>query len=612
MESEHIEVGRTRYNIVGALHQGETTEIVIAEICSIHFPRRVLIKRLRPHVRQIPLVRASFLDEMKILSRLNHTQVIQVIDLTNEAPGPLVVMAYMDGASLDTLLRTAIQLKSPIKAELALYLTVRIAEGLAYIHSATDDDGQNLGVIHRDLNPNNILISWSGEVCLVDFGAAQAYSKATKTDVNVAIGTVAYMAPEQTQGGLVDPRTDLFALGLILKALILGDVHAPTKRLPHDIYQIVSRACRSLTKDRYRDAEEMLEACWSALIQRNARAPQVLLRRWLSHIRKMSSSREKTPKKLFSPDLIHHLVDTERAPTNAHRTQVIQRATEDGANPSHPEPPSDKADDLAKMEGRRFEGFVLGACVSGLRGATFAASVVGKDHPLVVQICTDRLLPEFRTHLMAWAQAAQEVVHPGVIPLLKAGTTKSGRVYFVLEEMTGTNLEEVMSEEAPFPVPRVIQIGQQISAILREFHRRGHIAGHLHPGRFVVSENLGRETVRMSAFDLDYAGHAKPPRTAHNYCAPEVLVSGKQSPASDFYAVGTMLLQMLTGKTSQELETEPQALKLAQSEESRLLGSLLQQLRAERSEDRLRAINGLAATFEKIRSMNIDATTEIG
>jgi len=161
-------------------------------------------------------------NEARIAARLSHKNVAQVFDLEREGNAYFISMEFINGRDLFRVVRRFIDYNSAMPLECALYITQEICSGLSYAHRATDPDGNALNIIHRDISPQNVLISFEGEVKIVDFGIAKAAKRASFTQSGVIKGKFYYMSPEQARGDRVDQRTDIFSAGAILYELVTG------------------------------------------------------------------------------------------------------------------------------------------------------------------------------------------------------------------------------------------------------------------------------------------------------------------------------------------------------------------------------------------------------
>ena len=183
------------------------------------FEKQVVIKRIRSALADDPSFVQMFIAEARVASKLNHANVVHIFDFDRHEDSYYLAMEYVRGKSLAELHRRSRLVQRPIPPVLAAQISLEVARGLAYAHRLTDH-GQLLGLVHRDVTPHNVLISFEGAVKLTDFGIAKASNRASTA--GMLKGKFAYMAPEQARGDPVDARTDLFALGITLWELLTG------------------------------------------------------------------------------------------------------------------------------------------------------------------------------------------------------------------------------------------------------------------------------------------------------------------------------------------------------------------------------------------------------
>ena len=212
------------YYLLERIAVGGMAEIFKAKTYGVGgFEKQIAIKRILPHHAQNQEFISMLIDEAKIAVALNHVNIVQVFDLGKIENDYFIAMEYVEGRDLRSVLRRSKEMDIPLPVENAVYIILEICKGLDYAHRKTDKSGKALDVIHRDISPQNILISFEGEVKIVDFGIAKAANKVTETDSGILKGKFSYMSPEQASGKKLDRRTDIFSTGLILFELLTGN-----------------------------------------------------------------------------------------------------------------------------------------------------------------------------------------------------------------------------------------------------------------------------------------------------------------------------------------------------------------------------------------------------
>ncbi|MEB2323816.1 MAG: serine/threonine-protein kinase, partial [Sorangiineae bacterium] len=195
--------------------------------------RLVALKRILPGVAEDEELVELFVDEARIASHLDHPNIARIFEAGKVGSSLFIALEFVEGQSLRTLIDRASARGEPLPVELAVHVASETARGLAYAHDATDERGHPLGIVHRDVSPQNVLVSYDGAVKLIDFGIAKAAGGMVRTQAGSIKGKAGYMAPEQVFGGAVDRRTDVFALGVSLwEALTLERLYdAPNELL---------------------------------------------------------------------------------------------------------------------------------------------------------------------------------------------------------------------------------------------------------------------------------------------------------------------------------------------------------------------------------------------
>ncbi len=198
-------------------------EVFLAESAGLEgFKKQVAIKRVLPHLSEKKRFIAMFLDEARLSAHLNHSNVAQVFDIGVGDASYFIVMEYVEGSDLKQLINHLRDAGRPFPIEVAVYISAKICEGLAYAHELTGPDGAPLSTVHRDMSPPNVLISKHGEVKIVDFGLAKASTQLEKSEAGIIKGKFSYLAPEAANGLEVDARADIFAVGIILWEMLAG------------------------------------------------------------------------------------------------------------------------------------------------------------------------------------------------------------------------------------------------------------------------------------------------------------------------------------------------------------------------------------------------------
>ncbi len=243
------------------------------------FQKTVAIKKILPHLTDSSDFVTMFIDEAKLAAQLNHTNIIHIFDLGKIGEDFFIAMEFVDGKDMRSTLNAARDKKQPLPLGLALLVASRLASALDYAHRKKDFEGRELGLVHRDVSPQNVLISYEGDIKLCDFGIVKAVSKASKTQMGALKGKLQYMSPEQAWGRPVDARSDIFSLGTLLFEMLTGQrlfsgesemsvldavregrVQAPRDldpRLPLEVNALVLKALAREPKNRFASAGDL-------------------------------------------------------------------------------------------------------------------------------------------------------------------------------------------------------------------------------------------------------------------------------------------------------------------------------------------------------------------
>lgn len=213
-----------KYFLIEKLAIGGMAEIYKAKTFGVDgFEKLLAIKKILPHYSADKEFIAMLTDEAKLVVRLSHTNIVQIYDLGKVGDDYYISMEFIDGLNLREVINRGKELGEKIPLSICLYIISEVAKGLDYAHSKRNDQGEPLHIVHRDISPQNILISFEGETKIVDFGIAKAAMNVSHTTSGILKGKVTYMSPEQALGKPVDAQTDIFSAGLLLYELITGE-----------------------------------------------------------------------------------------------------------------------------------------------------------------------------------------------------------------------------------------------------------------------------------------------------------------------------------------------------------------------------------------------------
>jgi serine/threonine protein kinase len=292
-----------RYRVLRKIAHGGMAEIFLAlQLGAEGFQKQVVLKRILPTFAADPAFVRMLLDEAHIASTLNHSNLVQVLDLRHSGGEYFLVLEFVDGWSLEQVRRRAQMAKMKMPLPLVLYIVSSLCRALAYVHTRTRN-GLPIGIVHRDVNPQNILLSAEGEVKLADFGIAKALGKRQKTATGIIKGKFAYMSPEQAAGEDLDHRSDLFSVGTLLYLLTTGkkpfdgnadlDVITQVRKARYarpssfirdfnpEVERFIARALRASRIARWQTAEQMADRIDLISSKLGQPTGSAALKRWL-------------------------------------------------------------------------------------------------------------------------------------------------------------------------------------------------------------------------------------------------------------------------------------------------------------------------------------------
>ncbi len=243
------------------------------------FERLVAVKRILPSIAEDEEFITMFIDEAKIAVQLTHANIAQIFDLGRVDGSFFIALEYIHGKDLRAIFNRGRQRTELLPVPMSAYVIMKLCEGLDYAHNKRDAAGMFLNLVHRDVSPQNIIVSYEGEVKIIDFGIAKAAGKAGKTQAGILKGKFGYMSPEQVQGMEIDRRSDVFGVGICLYELLTGerlfvgesdfatlekvrnvDIMPPStynRRVPEELEQIVLKALARDREERYQTAMQL-------------------------------------------------------------------------------------------------------------------------------------------------------------------------------------------------------------------------------------------------------------------------------------------------------------------------------------------------------------------
>ncbi|HEY0707038.1 MAG TPA: protein kinase [Polyangia bacterium] len=545
-----------------------------------------------------------FRDEASVVVRLSHGNLVTVFDAGQVEGEIFIAMDFVDGKDLRAVWNRCAQKGVAFPVDIAVHVVKELARGLGYVHGL-----KGLGLVHRDISPPNVLVSYTGEVKITDFGLAWSTLKLEKTAPGIIFGKVSYMAPEQARGEPIDGRVDIYATGIILWELLTGrqlfpapagsgtddevleTVRKPTiqppssraSRVPRELDAIVMKALHPDPAQRYQTGEDFRSelAAFQARTSPATDGDQVA--RFLKGLFGDTIGQERSERE----ELLGKATSLLSIPTKVGAHLPALRA-ENGKNgnakngPSSPPPLPPEASlgtiDTSSMTGplstndapSKLVGQMLAGRYSikrligeGGMGRVYEAEHVEIGRRVAVKVLhpaysrTPEVVERFRRE----ARAASKVGHPNIVDVTDSGTTEDGSFFFVMEFVEGAELGLVIFKQGPMTFARALHIAAQMCDALESAHQGGIIHRDLKPENVLLITREGHPDF-VKVLDFGIAKNVDVEETAKNgrrltrpgvamgtpeYMAPEQAAGKPADPRSDIYAVGSIMYEMLSG-----------------------------------------------------------------
>ncbi|MCY1068874.1 serine/threonine-protein kinase [Nannocystis sp. RBIL2] len=603
--------------LLAALGEGGMATVYLASLGLGASARLVAVKLLRPGLPDHDY-RTRFLDEAKLVLRLHHPNIVEVREAGEFEQQLFIVMSLVEGRDLADIWDRCAAVGKAFPVPIAVHIIREILRGLHYAHTFP-----GLGLVHRDVSPSNILIDWTGSVLLADFGLATSTLKGSLTVPGVVFGKVGYMSPEQARHETLDGRADVYACGAVLWELLTGrplrggdgvdteDVShftAPppstySSRVDPELDAVVMKALARDREDRYLSAHEFMEAL-GGWLQRNypgftgqeaaadfmgmlfgdAAAREAENREYLlmelAGTTQGVSSRDDNKDTLVDEEEFELALDNfdEGAdvsmggkkiiplpPDRAQPPPAAVAAAAANRRPREKNKDDDPVNDIEYIQ----PGTIIADryCVVSRIGRGGMGTVYLGEHTTVGRRVAIKVLTHqwSRNELVAKrfraeARAASAAGHHNIIEVFDAGQLPDGRLYLVMEYLTGRNLYDEIQELGSLPVGRAVRIIRDISRAIRAAHDVGIIHRDLKPDNvmFVPMPEGEGEYVKVLDFGISAGaerveGEARLTIPGHalgtpEYMAPEQAKGKDATEFFDIYALGVMLFECLVGE----------------------------------------------------------------
>ena len=407
-----------KYQILDRVAVGGMAELFKAQLIGQHgFEKLVAIKKILPHLAGDDTFVEMFIDEARITAQLDHRHIVSVYELGTDAETPYIAMQYVDGLDVLALLRECARAQIRLPPDLAALIARDVLDALDYAHNARDVHGRPLKIVHRDISPGNVLLSWRGDVKLTDFGIARAAERRHKTEAGTLKGKYGYMSPEQVSGSDVDGRSDLFSVGILLAEMVmarrlftstndldillmvrdarLDRLHKYASEFPPELRGLTVRALQRRPEDRWQSAAQFRDA----------------LDGWIRRTTRVSSR-----------DLANHIGRVINSPTaDLEGGQVGMRQDAAGS-----EGPSGLSGPMTRMHLAAAEAEVKQARAEYISGEAVPAPLQDPESSGIVTITGDDLMPVGQPEQAAEGREVGDLrEHPVLRVVYKLATSKS-------------------------------------------------------------------------------------------------------------------------------------------------------------------------------------------
>jgi serine/threonine protein kinase len=543
-----------------------------------------VIKTVLPHLADKEYV-ARFRDEAKVVVKLSHGNLVPVFDagMAGGISGVEMYLAmdYVDGKDLRAIWNRCAKKGIAFPVDVAVFIAMQLCRGLSHAHTFS-----TIKLVHRDVSPPNVLLSFFGEVKLTDFGLAASTLKTEKTAPGVVYGKVSYMSPEQARGEPLDGRTDLYAVGIILWELLTGRqlfpqsetnliervrdpaIDAPSTYAPRVPPALDAVVMKALAKDktlRYADCEAFRAGLAGFLAQTAPTTDSARVATFLSQLFDDEIEADRGMRQRMLEDAGLWAAAEAAKPKEAapKKQSDSQPHTVSLAAPKTDAPPKTDGIIGTLIDGRYLIKRLIG---EGGMGLVYEAEHMEIGRRVAVKVLhamytrQSEVLARFRSE----ARAATRIGHPHIIDVFDSGTTVDGAVYFVMEFLQGRDLMQLIEDEGPLPAARAIAIARQICQALRAAHKAGILHRDLKPENvFLVKRDGHNDFVKVLDFGIaktmeavtERVGRLTNPGVAMGtpeYMAPEQAAGQPVDARADVYAVGAIIYEMMCGRPPHE------------------------------------------------------------
>ncbi|MCB9555722.1 MAG: protein kinase [Deltaproteobacteria bacterium] len=575
------------YVLIAPLARGGMGELHLALGGRADVKKLCVIKQIIGHLANADYTR-RFADEATLMVKLSHGNLVPVFEGGTLDGQYYIVMEYIEGRDLRAIWRTLAEKRQAFPLDVALHITKEICRGLHYAHTF-----ENISLVHRDISPPNVLLSFTGEVKITDFGLASSTIKLQKTAPGILFGKLAYMAPEQARNEPLDARADIYATGVVLWEMLTGRRLFPKQEnqarqlklaanpeipppslinpsLPPALDLIVLRALAKRREDRYPDAEQLRADIAGFLAKIDPTTDAAAVERLLLRLYGGQVQQERLARQCLIDEMslkVQRMLEQRRAPikriADSDRAETVElNEFEAARTPSlteDTEPPPALEIGTILEQRYRIEELLR----EGGMGTVYRATHIDIDRRVAVKVLHPAYsrMPDVVSRFRREARAASRIGHPNIVEVYDFGITADGSTFLVMEFLVGQDLADVLGEYGTLSLSRSLQIAIDICHAVGAAHDVGIVHRDLKPENvFVMVGDTGGDHIKILDFGiaqtiaadgshLEQLTNPGMPIGTPNYMAPEQAAGVGSDHRADIYALGTLLYEMLTGST---------------------------------------------------------------
>ena len=554
-----------RLLLLKLLARGGMGDVYLAATTGIEGAERPIVVKTvrRDHIHDGSFL-ARFLDEARVQSQLNHPGVAQILEASTDENGePYTVVEYVEGRSLADVRHRAVQVGARIGWPEACALAIEMGMALSHVHERSGADGTPLGIVHRDLSPQNVMVGHAGEVKLIDFGTARGHNRRCHTVAGVVFAKPGYVAPEVARQQVGDGRIDVYAIGVMLwelcagKRLLVGEAQkhledvaagrfdipllASTRGIPPELDRIIQKLCANDPDDRYASASTAAMELARVLAQAPAgKSGERSVRARVGILMKTLWPHEPARSRAEFGKLLKQARELRKEPETPPASGVME------IHAAH------MTQDPSILSGTPYK--MLRKIGEGASGEVFEAEHVELGRRYAVKVLTSAhaaahdAVDRFRKE----ARAVAKLSHPNLVQLHDFGKSIDGRVFLVMELLEGKTLD--VHAEKGLSWRESIRLGIQATRALEAAHQAGVVHRDLKPQNLFLTTQGDLKLLDFGvAMALADTGDGERKQKGFavfgtpEYMAPEQVAGETVDARCDIYALGCVMYELATG-----------------------------------------------------------------